>query len=144
MDKSRQILADYLKQKGLRKTPERFAILEKISEYNGHFTVEELFEYMKQKNFRVSLSTLYNAIELFLECDLVERHLFDSNITHYERKSNKEPHNHQICTKCGKVTKHRNRDLTRQIKHMGYRGFKVDTYQLNLYGICKKCQRENI
>lgn len=141
MERERQILANFIKDKGLRKTPERFAILEKIGEYKGHFTVEELGEYMREKNFRVSRSTLYNAIELFLECDLIERHNFDSNVAYYERKFNKEAHNHQICTECGKITKHRNRDLNRQIKHMGFRGFKVDSYQLNLFGICKKCQR---
>ena len=142
MERERQILENYIKEKGLRKTPERFAILEKIAEYKGHFTVEELYVYMKERNFRVSLSTLYNAIELFLECDLVERHIFDSKVAYYERKFDKEPHNHQICTVCGKVTKHRNRDLSRQLKHIGTRGFKVESYQLNLYGICKKCQRD--
>lgn len=142
MEREKQILANYIKEKGLRKTPERFAILEKIAEYKGHFTVDDLSAYMHKKNFPVSRSTLYNAIELFLDCNLIERHTFDSNVAYYERKFNKEPHNHQICTVCGKITKHRNRDLTRQIKHVGFRGFKVESYQLNLYGVCKKCQRD--
>ncbi len=141
MEREKQILAAYIKEKGLRKTPERFAILEKIAEYKGHFTVDDLYDYMQSKNFPVSRSTLYNALDLFLECDLVERHTFNSNVAYYERKFNKEPHNHQICVVCGKITKHRNRDLNSQIKHVGFRGFKVESYQLNLYGICKKCQR---
>lgn len=142
IEKERQILAKYIQEKGMRKTPERFAILEKIAEYKGHFTIEELYEYMKEKHFRVSLSTLYNTIDLLLDCDLVERHTFDSKLAYYERKFNREPHNYQICNICGKVTKHRNRELSRQIRHIGIRGFQVHSYQLNLYGICKKCERE--
>lgn len=141
MDKERQILANYIQEKGLRKTPERFAILEKIAEFKGYFTIEELFDHMKEKNFRVSLSTLYNTVSLFMECGLVERHTFDNKVSYYELKFNKEPYNHQICTMCGKVTKQRNKDLALQLKHVGVRGFKVDHYQLNLYGLCKKCQR---
>ncbi len=142
MERAEQILANYIKEKGLRKTPERFAILEKIGNYNGHFTVDELYAYMHEKNFPVSRSTLYNAVELFLQCRLVRRLTFDSNVSYYERTFDNEPYIHQICSVCGKISKHRNRDLTKQVKHVGFRGFKVDTYQLNLYGVCRKCQRE--
>ena len=143
MERAEQILANYIKTKGLRKTPERFAILEKISEYNGHFTIEELHAYMHEKKFPVSRSTLYNAIDLFLECRIIERHNFSPTVSHYEFMFDKEPYKYQICTVCGKITKHRNSDLTRQLKHISFRGFKVDSYQLNLYGICLKCQRNS-
>lgn len=141
LEREKQMLSAFIKEKGLRKTPERFAILEKVAEYKGLFTVEDMYDYMRKKNFPVSRSTLYNTLELFIECNLVERHIFNTNLAYYERKFNKEPHNYQICTVCGKITKHRNRDLNRQLKHIGFRGFKVESYQLNLYGICKKCQR---
>ena len=37
MEEVKQILTDYLEHKGLRKTPERFAILEEIYSNSGHF-----------------------------------------------------------------------------------------------------------
>ena len=38
----RNVLTAYLEQNGLRKTPERFAILEAVYAIDGHFTLDEL------------------------------------------------------------------------------------------------------
>ena len=36
-------------------------------------------------NFRVSRATLYNTIELLLDCGLVVKHQFGGNVSTYER-----------------------------------------------------------
>ena len=42
---------------------------------------------MKNKKYRVSRATLYNTIELLLECSLVRKHQFSSIIKHPMRNA---------------------------------------------------------
>ena len=77
----RDILKNYLESKSLRKTPERFAILDEIYSNSGHFDIETLYESMKNKNYHVSLATLYNNIDILISAGLLVRHQFATSTT---------------------------------------------------------------
>ena len=96
----KDVLRQYLKDKGLRNTPERYTILEEIYNYDDHFNVDDLYLLMLQRKHHISKATIYNTIEVFLDAGLIRKHQFGEGST-YEKSYFDKQHDHLVLYKSG-------------------------------------------
>lgn len=129
------MFSEYIEKHSHRKTPERFAILEEIYSHEGHFDVEQLYVSMSQKNYRVSRATIYNTIDLLLDCKLVVKHQFGRNISQYERAYATRHHDHIINTSTSEVSEFVDERIEEIIKEVcAKHHIKLSHHTLYIYG----------
>jgi len=126
---------------GTRATNQRALILEIIRQGKGHLDADEIYRQAREKQPRLSLSTVYRTLRMLKKLDLVEELHFDDTHHHYEVKPPTE-HHHLVCLGCGKVVEFHN-PISRYIKRRApeAKDFDITETEVRMTGYCAKCRR---
>ena len=126
---------------GQRLTPQRLLLLD-LLRTGGHLDADKLYRRAKEKEPRLSMSTVYRNLQLFLKLGLVEEHHFDRARTCYEAKTKVE-HHHLICLGCGRVVDFECQ-LSQEIKENleARNEFHITGTKVLLVGYCADCFKQ--
>ena len=112
-------------------------VLGEIYRADGHFDADDIFFNMKNAGTRVSRATVYNTLDLLVECGLVQRQQFGENQYYYERAYAYQQHDHIICQECGAVIEFCDPRI-QEIKTMmeNLHDFNISGHSLHFFGSC--------
>ena len=139
LDEVRRHFADFLKTRGLRKTPERVAVLDVLYATPDHIDADTLYARLRAAGIAVSRATVYNTLDVLIECDLAVRHQFGGTQARYERAYAYWQHDHLICLDCHEILEFCDPRLQGiQDTVAGIYGFEVARHALTVYGHCRR------
>jgi len=125
----------------MRATSQRALILEISQQETRHLDVDELYLRARERQPRLSLSTVYRSLQTFKKLGLVDETHFDENHHHYEVKQPPE-HHHLICLGCGRVIEFRYQ-LARYVKRniAEAKDFEIVDTEIRMTGYCPACRQ---
>lgn len=131
-----------MSERGLKSTRQRSLIIDLFFEMHGHLSVEDVWARVRQDDPRVSVATVYRTMKLLSEAGLAHARNFGDGQTRFEPAVGREHHDHLICTRCGTIIEFENDQIERMQDAVARRhGFKVTSHKMELYGLCKSCQK---
>ena len=137
------LLEHHLRDKGMRRTPERFAILERVESFQRLFSADDIIASMSDDIFHVSDATVYNTLQLFTRAGILRRHSIGSKPALYENLTAPRAGAgvQLVCTECGAVKTARDPEVDRLLASRRYPSFSRSYYTLHVYGLCSRCAR---
>lgn len=147
--KLRLTFADYLTASGLRNTPSRMWVLDKVLAQPGRFAMHQmLLECERPGATRVSRATVFNTMPLLEKAGIVRRMAHDREVTYEVLRQGVQMKARQqlVCRQCGKTQRLQAPKLAAWLSQLPFRDFTPDPDSAMLYlqGLCSKCRRAAI
>jgi Fur family ferric uptake transcriptional regulator len=141
VDKASPKFFGYLKERGLKWTPEREKVFEEAFRMEGHFEADDLAYRLRKKGSRVSKATVYRTLPILVEAGLIKEVIHGEKHLHYEHVHEGERHDHLICLKCGKIVEFKKGSLRKIEEEVCKENqFVPQKVLIEIFGYCKKCQ----
>jgi Fur family transcriptional regulator, ferric uptake regulator len=122
---------------------DRLAILDLFLRIENHVTLAELAALVRQGGHSFPDDFVQETIELMCRYGFAQANRFDNGQVRYEHRHLGQHHDHLICTKCQSIVEFENRALEQlQVQIAAAYGFHILQHRMELYGICRECQRK--
>jgi Fur family transcriptional regulator, peroxide stress response regulator len=132
-------LAQDLRQRGLRVTPQRLAIIGVLYADKSHPSADQVFQRVRANFPAVSLATVYNTLNTLKDSGYLKEISLENAGSRFD--TNTAPHAHLICIRCGTIIDPEGSDISDSLERIAQRyRFKPVNQRLDVFGICPDCQ----
>ena len=136
---------DYCRQKQMRYTPEREAIIREICGSDRHFTVEDLIARIRTRypKAKIAKTSVYRSLPFFLDCGLLRESITGTGCVIYEHALGHRDHGHLRCIRCGKITEFYSPSLLAAQQRVCRREKFKAVRRINVvHGYCCNCRKK--
>jgi Fur family transcriptional regulator, peroxide stress response regulator len=138
---TKESIIKQLKEKGLKVTPQRLAIIEVLVEQRSlHPGARLIYKEAKKRKKSLSLSTTYATLNELSRHSIIKTLQFDKMENRYE--GNLEEHINLICERCKKILDYKIPVIVDQRGIAKKTGFSITDTRLEYYGLCQECRKE--
>ncbi len=124
-------------------TQQRLDLLRAALAHGEHFTADELHARLREEGRAVALATVYRNLGVLEEAGILEGHDFQSGQRRYERRHEREHHDHMVCLDCRAVVEFEDQAIERlQERAAAAHGFRIREHHLTLFVACESLLRE--
>jgi Fur family peroxide stress response transcriptional regulator len=125
-----------LKERGLRVTPQRVAVLEAVIILNNHPTAEQIIGFIKEHHPNVAIGTVYKILDVLEGNKLLKKVKTESDVMRYDAVT--ESHHHLYCAESDRIEDYFDEGLNNLLENYftnhNIPGFKVEDIKLQLIG----------
>lgn len=134
-------MSELLDRAGLKRTPQRMAIMDYLEGNMTHPSAEEIFAAVSVKFPAMSMATVYNTLNTLCERRGLTELTIDRDRKRFD--PNTSPHHHMICTGCGRIEDiYESFPLSLPHDKMG--GYRIVGSRVDFFGVCHDCDINNI
>ena len=133
------MLSRRLKEKGLRVTQQRVAVLEYLMATPRHPTAEEVEAGVNRVVPTASRASVYNVLHSLKESGLIDELVLDDAVARYD--ANLDRHHHFICRACRAVEDVPWETFKEAPRPRLADGHTVEDFTVTLRGVCPRCAK---
>jgi Fur family ferric uptake transcriptional regulator len=131
----------YLRTHGLPVTPQRVAIAEVVLSRDRHLSAEEIARELARGGAKAGTATIYRTLEVLARSGLVEERDFGEGFRRFEGARHLAPHEHVLCTVCGRVVEFQDDRLEGMTATIAAsKGYARQRHRLVIFGVCETCR----
>ena len=135
-------LETYIRNNGLRHTPERYTLLRHVCALEQPFGMVTLVNAVA--NEHISLGTIYNTVNLLVSAQILHciNKRYGRKQSECELMTKSVVRMELVCTRCGRVSRFRDVAVENIVRIRKYSNFTMSGCSLYVYGMCKTCKRK--